>query len=66
MTIRQIVLAALTASLSAGPPGGARTPDGKTRLACYDLARAGRDGCAGSSAADHAPDEWAYRVRDER
>lgn len=66
MTIRQIVLAALTASLSAAPPCGGRTADGKTRQACYDLAKAGPDEWAGPSAVDRAPDEWAYRVRGER
>ena len=62
MTIRQIVLAALTASLSVGASGADLGP--RAREKCYDLIKAGLHECAGPSARDRAPDEWAYVVEE--
>ncbi|WP_377155338.1 hypothetical protein ACFJIX_25035 [Roseateles sp. UC29_93] len=66
MSIRQIVLAALTAALSAGPSGGARAADGRARGQCLDLAQAGQHVCAGPSADEHTPGEWAYVAKGVR
>ncbi len=64
MTIRQIVLAALTAALSAGASGVGQ--GGRARAALYDLIEAGPHECAGPSAGDRAPDEWAYAPQGAR
>ncbi|OWQ45857.1 hypothetical protein CDL60_18585 [Roseateles noduli] len=65
MTIRQIVLAALTASLSAGASAASDAEPGtRAREKCYDLVKAGQHECAGPSARDRVPDEWAYVVQE--
>ena len=60
MTTRQIVLAALTAALSADTSGDARTAHRPFRGQCHDVAKAGQHACAGLSCVDRTPGEWAY------
>jgi uncharacterized membrane protein len=66
MTIRQIVLAALTAALSAGSSAGAQAVDDKSRGRRHERAKAGQHACAGPSAIDRTPDEWAYGAKGVR
>ncbi|ANH67215.1 hypothetical protein [Mitsuaria sp. 7] len=70
MSIRQIVLTALTAALSAGTSagasGGAQATDRKARGQCHDLAKAGQHLCTGPSTVDPAPGEWVYGAKGAR
>ncbi|WP_343641649.1 DUF2282 domain-containing protein [Roseateles sp.] len=69
MSTRPIVLAALTAALSAGTAATAHAADGKAKEKCYGIAKAGQNdcadlsglhGCAGAARFDHDPEEWKY------
>jgi uncharacterized membrane protein len=71
MNSRHVILAALTAALSAGAATSALADDGKGKgkEKCYGIAKAGQNECgsitgthtcAGQSKVDHAPDEWKY------
>jgi uncharacterized membrane protein len=69
MSTRPIVLAALTAALSASTAVTAHAADGKAKEKCYGIAKAGQNdcadlsglhGCAGQARFDNDPEEWKY------
>jgi hypothetical protein len=66
MSIRQIVLTALTAALSAGTSGGAQATDRQARGRCHDLVKAGPHVCVGPSTQVHPPGEWVYGAKGAR
>lgn len=60
MSTRQIVLAAMTAALSAGMTSLTQAAEGSAGRRCSEIAKPGQNACAEPSTLDPAPAEWHY------